>query len=85
MTGAGATGAAAVAPGSEADPNSPENLAGFLLELAELTARRRLVLGGCMCCGSPYLQPLDRAEGEGVVHEDLAYDRAAGRYVTAAT
>ena len=37
----------------------------FLKALTELTKKHKLVIGGCGCCGSPYVQPLDKKSVEG--------------------
>lgn len=33
----------------------------FILELACLTRKHRIAIGGCGCCGSPFLDTLDIA------------------------
>lgn len=35
----------------------------FLQELTELSERYDIKIGGCGCCGSPFLMPLDRSKG----------------------
>jgi len=34
----------------------------FLIGLEQLTRRTGIVIGGCGCCGSPYLRPLEDEE-----------------------
>lgn len=59
------------------------DLQGFLTELGELSKRYGIVIGGCGCCGSPYL---DYEEGGEVVYaSDLkfvnrAYEVAIEQY-----
>jgi len=36
----------------------------FLKELSELTRKYRIAIGGCGCCGSPFLISFDEREGE---------------------
>ena len=45
-----------------------EEMAAFLQDLNALAVKHRIAIGGCGCCGSPYLY--------GLSHEDLA----GGRY-----
>jgi len=37
---------------------SEARVLSFLLELSDLTARHKIVIGGCGCCGSPSLYEL---------------------------
>ena len=38
---------------------------GFLDELTELAKKWGVVIGGCGCCGSPYMLPMNQEEREG--------------------
>ena len=38
---------------------SDDELLDFLAELTELSKKYRILIGGCGCCGSPYLQSPD--------------------------
>lgn len=55
------------------------DLQGFLTELGELSKKYGIIIGGCGCCGSPYL---DYYEGSTrYTASDLGYDN--GRYEVA--
>jgi hypothetical protein len=43
---------------------TPEQIAAFLADLTELSRKHGIVIGGCGCCDSPNLSPLDTAEEE---------------------
>jgi len=48
-----------------------ENLKSFLVELAEVSKKYNFFIGGCGCCGSPYLvNDID----DGFEYENLIYD-----------
>lgn len=51
------------------------DLQGFLTELGELSKRYGIVIGGCGCCGSPYLDYMDG--NTRVTAVDLAYEKGA--------
>lgn len=53
-----------------------KNLELFLKELAELTKKYGLKIGGCGCCGSPWIQDF---EGR-FVYDDLNYDEETEKY-----
>ncbi|MFD3844771.1 hypothetical protein ACFWVB_02625 [Streptomyces microflavus] len=71
-------------PGAEPTPDvaPTDPLAAFLADLAELTARHQLVIAGCGCEGSPWLENLDGPTDFRNIPERLTYDRATGRYTT---
>lgn len=52
-----------------------EQRKAFLEELSALSVRHKLVIGGCGCCGSPSVDPLDDNEVAG-----YAYKGGSGRY-----
>ena len=52
-----------------------ENLDKFLEELAELSVKYGFAIGGCGCCGSPYIETLSGRE----VARDLTFYN--GEYV----
>jgi len=39
---------------------SKRRVKNFLKELTELSKRYKIAIGGCGCCGSPYLYPIDK-------------------------
>ena len=49
----------------------------FLTELAELTKKYDISIGGCGCCGSPYLQRIDNGE---IIGESLSWDIQEEKY-----
>lgn len=53
----------------------------FLEELAELTQKHKIVIGGCGHCGSPFLYPLGEEPNYSTVfRNDLSFDTAVNRY-----
>lgn len=38
------------------------NLHQFLAELSELTLKHGIAIGGCFCCGSPWLTTVDKSK-----------------------
>ena len=46
-------------------------LGNFLKELSDLTKKYNIEIGGCGCCGSPYLNDLETGETLG---EELGYN-----------
>jgi hypothetical protein len=40
-----------------------EEVQAFLTELSALTAKHRIAIGGCGCCGSPYLDDITDTSG----------------------
>lgn len=48
------------------------DLQGFLTELGELSKRYGIVIGGCGCCGSPYLEYMNENMKE--IATDLSYE-----------
>jgi len=47
----------------------------FLAELTELSRKHRIAIGGCGCCGSPWLFDLERKPTS-----EVAYDGDDGKY-----
>ena len=54
----------------------------FLEELTELSLKHNIEIGGCGCCGSPFLSEIDSKNGEyiasvcggtGIVADDLTW------------
>lgn len=52
----------------------------FLIGLAELTEKHGIVICGCGCCGSPYLEER-KMTVETVVAENLQYDEKTKKYL----
>ena len=59
-----------------------KDVENFLKELTELTEKYKIVIGGCGCCGSPYLSDLN---GEltlnGLMHDELSYSPDNGYFM----
>ena len=36
-----------------------EQITGFLVDLEEISRKHGITIGGCGCCASPYLEPMD--------------------------
>jgi len=47
------------------DEKRKHDEAAFLKELSELTLKYRLKIGGCGCCGSPFLSELEKKQKSG--------------------
>jgi hypothetical protein len=41
----------------------PDEFKDFLKELSQLTQKYRIVIGGCGCCGSPYIYDMSTDVG----------------------
>lgn len=52
--------------------NTKENLNKFLEELSELSNKYGLIIGGCGCCGSPWVAEIE-IDG-GVITDFLEFD-----------
>ena len=59
-----------VATEKAAEAAAEAQKAAFLLELTELSRKYQLTIGGCGCCGSPFLEKLTEP-GKYVVRGDL--------------
>lgn len=46
------------------DDDFAERADAFLSELRRITARHRIAIGGCGCCGSPWLSDLTKAKAK---------------------
>ena len=55
-----------------------EKLEAFLKELAELTEKYQLCIGGCGCCGSPWVYSIE--SGNNFCIDDLMYDSNTKKY-----
>jgi hypothetical protein len=55
-------------PKTDKDQKEPDieesNLAAFLADLAALTEKHGIKIGGCGCCGSPWLKKTDGQQGQ---------------------
>lgn len=56
--------------------NNKEKLNKFLEELSELSNKYGFAIGGCGCCGSPWVATIDHL----VVADDLGFNN--GKYTT---
>ena len=51
-----------------------KDIEGFLTELTELTLKYGVTIGGCGCCGSPYLTDINGdTEINGMQHDELTW------------
>lgn len=55
----------------ELDNETKSRLDKFLKELAKLTQKYEIEIGGCGCCGSPYL--IDQ-NNDNIIKTDLSYN-----------
>lgn len=58
-----------------------EQVKEFLKELSKLCRRHKIKIGGCGCCGSPYLYPLEKNDGRYEVTKNfdgLGWKRSEG-------
>lgn len=65
------------------DTNMQVRVEAFLVDLAELTKRHGLEVGGCACDGSPWIERVDstnQGTAEGQVADFLSYSRPTGQY-----
>lgn len=53
------------------------NTQEFLKELSELSKKYNIYIGGCGCCGSPYLY---KKSGQ-IIHAMLEFSKQVGGYV----
>lgn len=44
---------------------TPDEMDEFLRELSALTRKHKITIGGCGCCGSPFLDSLKDGDGDG--------------------
>lgn len=52
---------------------SEEQINKFLEELSKLSREHKVVIGGCGCCGSPFLMPMSNDGKYSVSPEDKGY------------
>ena len=57
-----------------------ERIEAFVCGLSELTKRYGLAVGGCGCCGSPFLENLMDSDDNLYVVENLKYSSETGKY-----
>lgn len=55
-----------------------ERQAAFLAELTELSRRHRIAIGGCGCCGSPWLTELTPTPTDVMIYEGVDGKYAIG-------
>ncbi|MCL1911278.1 MAG: hypothetical protein FWG13_03635 [Leptospirales bacterium] len=53
----------------------------FLTEMGDLTKKYGFIIGGCGCCGSPYITKTDSEHQ--LVYENLSFDKKTGEYTAA--
>lgn len=46
-----------------------DNVKEFVKELSKLCRRHKICIGGCGCCGSPYLYRMDKTDGRYEVND----------------
>lgn len=52
-----------------------KNIEGFLEKLSELSLSYGITIGGCGCCGSPYLTDINgETEINGLQHDELTWE-----------
>ena len=53
-----------------------KQVSDFLKELSELTLKYNIKIGGCGCCGSPYLESVDDdLDINGISYDDLTWEK----------
>jgi hypothetical protein len=62
---------------SEEKDLTEEQVQAFLADLSELSRKHRVIIGGCGCCGSPFISSMD-AEGHYKLGRDSYYEYPAG-------
>ena len=63
--GAVSSGAPPNADKDQKEPDIEESaVAAFLADLAALTEKHGIEIGGCGCCGSPWLKKTDKRQGQ---------------------
>lgn len=56
-----------------------KNVENFLMELTKLTKTYGIIIGGCGCCGSPYLISVeDETSIAGFAYDNLTYEKEKG-------
>lgn len=52
-----------------------KDIEGFLKELTNLSLSYGIIVGGCGCCGSPYLESADNdLDIDGISYDDLTWE-----------
>jgi hypothetical protein len=46
-----------------------ERYNAFLKELTKITKKHKIAIGGCGCCGSPYLVSVEKSKGTRYTHD----------------
>ncbi|MDR2571127.1 MAG: hypothetical protein LBD23_12695 [Oscillospiraceae bacterium] len=63
------------------EENEMTNVEEFLNDLTELTVKHGIIIGGCGCCGSPFLYGIgDKATLEDITAENLDFDKKTKMY-----
>lgn len=55
-----------------------EAVKAFLEELSALTRKHRIEIGGCGCCGSPFLMEVNDGQVEGCNYKISVFQHASG-------
>ncbi len=66
------------------EKDDKETITKFLNELSILTNKYGIIIGGCGCCGSPYLEKInfeDFNDNGEKWHQDLNYIEETGKYI----
>lgn len=57
-----------------------ERLCEFLEKLSALTREYGIVINGCGCCGSPWLEDMSNIKRENILLDYLTFDKNTGLY-----
>ena len=55
-----------------------KSIENFLTEISDLTKKYGFIIGGCSCCGSPYITTINSEHNP--IYENLSFDKKTGEY-----